>query len=144
MIMPWMVGVISTTASSDNNYTNRTVPDIAYCASYGMDYQQCVIPGDLSARQRVHGNLMWQEFYNAVRAGTQGIYIAMFDEYNEGNQIAKTAESAAFLPAGSSFYGLDEDGTSVSSDYYLRLTGDGGKMLKKQIALTATRPTPYH
>ncbi|MGW5355965.1 discoidin domain-containing protein, partial [Streptomyces sp. NPDC004031] len=28
-----------------------------------------------------------------------------------------------------------------SSDYYLRLTGDGGRMLKGQIALTATRPT---
>jgi len=28
-----------------------------------------------------------------------------------------------------------------SADYYLRLTNDGGKMLKGQIALTATRPT---
>ena len=27
-------------------------------------------------------------------AGVQGIYISMFDEYGEGNQIAKTAESA--------------------------------------------------
>ncbi len=36
---------------------------------------------------------------------------------------------------------LDEDGTACSSDYYLRLTADGGKMLKGQIALTATRPT---
>ena len=30
-----------------------------------------------------------------VRVGCQGIYISMFDEYNEGNQIAKTAENAA-------------------------------------------------
>ncbi|MCW2880609.1 MAG: Fibronectin type protein, partial [Sphaerisporangium sp.] len=35
-----------------------------------------------------------------------------------------------------------EDGTACSSDYYLRLTGDGGRMLKGQIALTPTRPTP--
>ena len=142
MIMPWMVGVISTIASSDSNYTNRTVPDIAYCSSHGMDYQQCVIPGDLSLQQRLHGDLMWHEFYNAVRAHPQGIYIAMFDEYNEGNQIAKTAESAAFLPTNSSFFALDEDGTACWSDYYLRLTGDGGRMLKGEIALTATRPTP--
>jgi hypothetical protein len=77
-----------------------------------------------------------------VRAGVHGIYISMFDEYNEGNQIAKTAEHASDLPAGSGLLALDEDGTACSSDYYLRLTGDGGRMLKGQIPLTATRPTP--
>jgi hypothetical protein len=140
MITPWMVGVIGNISGADNQY-NRTVQDIAYCSSHGMDYQMAVIPGDLQLRQRKHGDLMWREFYNAVRAGTQGIYIAMFDEYNEGNQIAKTAESAAYIPAGSSFLPLDEDGTPCSADYYLRLTGDGGRMLRGQIALTATRPT---
>ncbi|WP_433363326.1 hypothetical protein [Streptosporangium sp. CA-115845] len=65
----------------------------------------------------------------------------MFDEYNEGNQIAKTAETLASVPANSGMLALDEDGTACSADYYLRLTGDGGRMLKGQIALTATRPT---
>jgi hypothetical protein len=45
------------------------------------------------------------------------------------------------VPAGSGLLALDEDGTGCSADYYLRLTGDGGRMLKGQIALTATRPT---
>jgi hypothetical protein len=85
---------------------------------------------------------MWRQFYNMVRVGAQGIYISMFDEYNEGNQIAKTAETAAMVPAGSGLWALNEDGTACSSDYYLRLTADGGRMLKKQIALTPTRPTP--
>jgi hypothetical protein len=100
-----------------------------------------VLPGDVSGRQRVHGDFMWRQFYNMVRAGAQGIYISMFDEYGEGNQIAKTAETAAQVPAGSGLWALDEDGVACSSDYYLRLTGDGGRMLKGQIALTATRPT---
>jgi hypothetical protein len=65
----------------------------------------------------------------------------MFDEFNEGNQIAKTAESAAMIPTNSSFLGLDEDGVTCSADYYLRLTGDGGKMLKGQIPFTFARPT---
>ncbi len=66
----------------------------------------------------------------------------MFDEFNEGNQIAKTAPDATAIPAGTTFIGLsDEDGTACSSDYYLRLTGDGGRMRKGQIALTAVRPT---
>ncbi|MYX20837.1 xylosidase, partial [Streptomyces sp. SID8380] len=68
-------------------------------------------------------------------------YISMFDEYNEANQIAKTAASAADVPSGSGIKALDEDGTACSSDYYLRLTGDGGKLLRGQIPLTETRPT---
>lgn len=76
-----------------------------------------------------------------TRAGAQGLYISMFDEYNEGNQIAKTAETQQFVPAGSGFMSLDEDGTACSADYYLRLTGDGAKMFKGIIPLTATRPT---
>jgi hypothetical protein len=99
------------------------------------------MPGDLSQRARAHGDFMWRMFYNMVRVGAQGIYISMFDEFNEANQIAKTAESAAFLPTNSGMLALDEDGTACSSDYYLRLTADGGRMLKKQLALTPTRPT---
>jgi hypothetical protein len=142
MISPWMVGRIGSPADSDNFYANVNVPDVADCQAHGIDYQPCVLPGDLGARQRRHGDFMWRQFYNMIRAGAPAIYISMFDEYNESNQIAKTAESLAFVPAGSSFIGLNEDGTACSADYYLRLTGDGGRMLKGQIALTATRPTP--
>jgi chitodextrinase len=141
MISPWMVGAIGNVSDADNAYNTYTVGDQADCNANGIDYQPCVLPGDVSARQRAHGDFMWRQFYNMVRAGVQGIYISMFDEYNEGNQIAKTAETQAWVPTNSGFLALDEDGTSCSSDYYLRLTGDGGRMLKGQIALTATRPT---
>jgi len=141
MISPWMVGAIGTIADSDSVYQNYNVPDQADCNANGIDYQPCVLPGDLSGRQRVHGDFMWHQFYNMVRLGAQGIYISMFDEYGEGNQICKTAATQAAVPAGSGLLSLDEDGTACSSDYYLRLTADGGKMLKGQIALTATRPT---
>ncbi|MEE4544145.1 discoidin domain-containing protein [Streptomyces sp. V4-01] len=141
MLSPWMVGAIGNAGDSDNAYTTYTVGDEADCAAHGIDYQPCVLPGDVSGRQRAHGDFMWRQFYNVVRAGAQGVYISMFDEFNEGNQIAKTAESQAWTPTNSGFLALDEDGTACSSDYYLRLTGDGGRMLKGQIALTATRPT---
>ena len=141
MLSPWMVGAIGTIGEADNAYTSLTVPDLADCTANGVDYQPCVLPGDVSGRQRVHGDFMWRQFYNMTRGGVQSVYISMFDEFNEGNQIVKTAESAAFLPTNSGLLGLNEDGTACSSDYYLRLTGDGGRMLKGQIALTATRPT---
>jgi hypothetical protein len=141
MISPWMVGAIGTVTDSDNAYTTYTVPDQADCNANGIDYQPCVLPGDVSANQRAHGDFMWRQFYNMCRAGVQGIYISMFDEYGEGNQIAKTAETQATVPSNSGLLALDADGTACSSDYYLRLTNDGGRMLKGQIALTATRPT---
>ncbi|WUH93882.1 discoidin domain-containing protein [Streptomyces sp. NBC_00433] len=141
MISPWMVGRIGSAADADNFHNVATVPDMAECAAHGIDYQPCVLPGTLNLRQRSHGDFMWRQFYNMVRAGVQGIYISMFDEYNEGNQIAKTAETQAWMPTDSGLLALDEDGTACSADYYLRLTGDGGRLLKGQIALTATRPT---
>jgi len=141
MLSPWMVGRIGTVADTDRFYTNVNQPDQAECNARGIDYQPCVLPGDLPARHRAHGDFMWRQFYNMVRLGAQGIYISMFDEYNEGNQIAKTAETQAFIPQGSGMLALDEDGTACSADYYLRLTGDGGRMLKGQIALTPVRPT---
>ncbi|MFF2512660.1 discoidin domain-containing protein [Streptomyces sp. NPDC058086] len=141
MISPWMVGAIANVTEADDAYNTYTLGDQADCNANGIDYQPCVLPGDVSGRQRAHGDFMWRQFYNMVRAGVQGIYISMFDEFNEGNQIAKTAETQAWVPTNSGFLALDEDGTACSSDYYLRLTGDGGRMLKGQIALTATRPT---
>ncbi|MCX5562533.1 glycoside hydrolase family 71/99-like protein [Streptomyces sp. NBC_00038] len=142
MISPWMVGRISSAAQSDQFFTSVNTPDQADCDAHGIDYQPCVLPGDLQERHRAHGDFMWRQFYNMVRLGAQGIYISMFDEFNEGNQIAKTAETGAAVPSGSGIWALDEDGTPCSADYYLRLTGDGGRMLKKTIGLTPTRPTP--
>ncbi|EEF58369.1 fibronectin type III domain-containing protein [Pedosphaera parvula] len=144
MISPWMIGYIGSVSGADGAYANFWVPDQAYCNANGIDYQPCVLPGDvLAAGQRVHGNLEWEMFYNATRLACQGIYISMFDEFNEGNQIACTAENASMSPSGySSLYPtLDQDGTACSSDYYLRLTGDGNRMFKGITSLTSVRPT---
>jgi hypothetical protein len=141
-ISPWMVGRAATPDDLDSYYANANVGDYADCQAHGIDYLPCVLPGDLSSGARRHGDYYWRSLYNMIRLGSQGLYVSMFDEFNEGNQIAKTAESAAFVPAGSGIRALDEDGTACSADYYLRITGDGGRMLKGQIPLTAVRPTP--
>jgi hypothetical protein len=142
MLSPWLIGAVGNVSDADNIYTNYMVPDQADCNTNGIDYQPCVLPGDLSSAQRSHGNLMWEMFYNAKKLGVQGLYVSMFDEYGEGNQIAASTENSQAVPAGSSIPSLNEDGTACTADYYLRLTGDGTKMFKGTIALTATRPTP--
>jgi hypothetical protein len=142
MISPWMVGRIGSAADSDSFYTNVNVGDQAYCNANGIDYQPCVLPGDVSANQRANGSFMWEQFYNMVRVGAQGIYISMFDEFGEGNQICKTAASLSGVPVGSGLLALDEGGQACSTDFYLRITNDGGMMLKGEIALTNVLPTP--
>ena len=141
MISPWMVGRIGTAADSDNFYTNVNVGDQTYCNANGIDYQPCVLPGDVSANQRANGTFMWEQFYNMVRVGAQGIYISMFDEFGEGNQICKTAASLSGVPVGSGLLALDEGGQACSTDFYLRITNDGGRMFKGEIALTKVLPT---
>jgi len=141
MLSPWMVGRIGKIIDVDNFYVGVQTDDLKFCKDNGIDYQPCVLPGDLSQHQRVHGDFMWRQFYNMTRLGVQGIYISMFDEFNEGNQICKTAEDQSMAPAGAGFVTLDEDGTACSADYYMRLTNDGGKMFKGETALTAVRPT---
>jgi hypothetical protein len=143
MISPWEIGKIGSLADENNYYNNINIPDEAYCLANGIDYQPCILPGDLSVHQRLHGDFMWEQFYNMKKLGVQGIYISMFDEFNEGNQIAETAENQSQVPVNSGYLGLNEDGTPLSSDYYMRLTNDGAKMFKGQIALTSVRPTPY-
>ncbi|GAA2635517.1 discoidin domain-containing protein [Dactylosporangium fulvum] len=141
MISPWMVGRTGDLAGLDWFYTNVNVPDQADCNARGIDYQPCVMPGDLSAGARFHGDFYWRHIYNMTRLGAQGLYVSMFDEFNEGNQIAKTAENASMQPTNFGHPALDADGTACSSDYYLRITNDGGRMFKKLTPLTATRPT---
>lgn len=97
--------------------------------------------GNNSAHHRLHGDFMWRQFYNMKRIGVEGIYISMWDEYNEANQIAKT--DASQIPVGSGFVTLDEDGVRCSSDYYLRVTQDGGAMFKEDTPLTEERPTVH-
>jgi hypothetical protein len=141
MISPWMVGRIGNVGDVDNFFDTVQQQDLADLNARGIAYQPCVLPGDTG--QRAHGDFMWRQFYDLVRLRAHGIYISMFDEYNEGNQIAKTAEDASMSPAGTSstLFTLNQDGTSCSSDYYLRLTHDGGRMLKGEMPLTAVRPT---
>lgn len=141
MLSPWMIGRIANIPQVDNHGNSVAKGDLDFCIKNGIDYQPCVLPGDLQERQRAHGEFMWRQFVKYIEIGVRSIYISMFDEYNEGNQIAKTAETQNDIPQGSGMLALDEDGTFCTSDYYLRITNDGGKMLRKEMPLTLLKPT---
>ncbi|MNN24024.1 hypothetical protein D3C81_1374380 [compost metagenome] len=141
MLSPWMVGRIGTIADVDHYAQHIQNADLQFCNLNNIDYQPCVLPGSLQEGQRKHGDFMWRQFYNLTALGVKSMYVSMFDEYNESNQIAKTAATQQDVPVGLGIKSMDEDGTVCSSDYYLRITMDGGKMLKGQIGLSPNRPT---
>jgi hypothetical protein len=149
MIMPWMVGKTSAT-----NFEADYAADLAYCNAHGLDYQADVYPGTafyntnggtVSPKNQIPrsvGAFMWQQFAGAKTAGVVSVYISMFDEMNEATGILNTAEDSGSIPAGNYFLTNDADGTHTTSDFYLRLTADGGKMIKGTLAFTSTVPTP--
>jgi hypothetical protein len=149
MISGWAVGRVV-----DAGYTQWVTGDRDFCKANGMDYQPCVYAGTSFYNSnggtspknqfpRNHGNFMWSQFAVLRNAGVKTVYIAMFDEVNEATQIFKTAEDSTQVPAGKWFLTLDADGIKCSSDFYLRLTADGGRMLKGLIPYQAAHPTPH-
>ncbi|RBQ07816.1 glycoside hydrolase family 71/99-like protein [Pedobacter miscanthi] len=150
MISAWPVG-----RAVDASYAPWVEGDRDFCKANGIDYQPCAYPGtaysnsngqNVSPRNefaRKHGDFMWSQFAAFKKAGVPSVYVAMFDELNEATSIFKVAEDASMAPAGKYFLNLDADGVHVSSDFYLRLTNDGVKMIKGQIPYTEHEPTPF-
>ncbi|MGO4375591.1 glycoside hydrolase family 71/99-like protein, partial [Paenibacillus sp. MCAF20] len=152
MLSPWYVGRFGGLDGADHFKNNLMQPDLAVTNQYGIDYQPVLWPGfswhNLHAGPqnqipRLHGDFMWRQAYNAKSLGINSGYVAMFDEYDEGTAIAKAAENSSMIPANHYFLTLDADGVAVSSDFYLRLTGDINRMLKGQIPATAQHPTSH-
>jgi len=147
MISPWMVGRFNDAAGSDSYRVNANQGDIAFCNNLGIDYQPCIVPGHSwqtpPTGGRMYGNYMWHQVVNMMQIGSHGLYISMYDEFNEATQIIPTAEDASMNPSGSSFITWDQEGVHCSADFYLRLTRDAGRMFKGQIPFQATHSTPY-
>jgi hypothetical protein len=145
MIMPWVVGGIP-----DATWLGQ---ELAYCTAHGIDYQADTYAGfsfnnsnSASPRNqfpRNHGDFMWRQFADIRQVGVQSAYVSMFDEINEGTAIFKCAEDQSMLPTNHWFLPLDADGVHVSSDFYLRLVNDGGRMMKGLIPYQGTHPTPH-
>lgn len=66
----------------------------------------------------------------------------MFDEVDEGTAIFKAAPSRAELPAQGRFLSLDADGDALPADWYLRVAGEIGKMLRGETPPQRELPSP--
>jgi len=149
VLSPWAVGRFGNNAGADNYTANITIPDLAECKTNAIDYMPVVFPGfswynenggPLNQIPRNGGSFYWRQVYDALHAGCNMIYGAMFDEVNEGTAMYKLVPTTAQLPAQGQFLALDCDGVSLNSDWYLRLANQAGRMLRKEIPLQTAIP----
>ncbi|CAG2170090.1 unnamed protein product [Oppiella nova] len=153
MLQPWTVGSFGNVKGAED-YKKTLEADLTLLKQHNIDYQPVLFAGFTWANwqpkavrnqiPREHGDFMWRQFVNVRELDIPSCYVAMFDEYDEGTAIAKAAENKSMIPTDQWFLTMDADGVAVSADFYLRLAGDGNRMMQKQIPLTQTHPTKHY
>jgi glycoprotein endo-alpha-1,2-mannosidase len=146
IIHPWTIGRFGNEAGY-NKYKEVQKGDIAWCKQNHVDYAATVFPGfswsnlnhnsPFNQIPRNRGHFFWDQLAGAISNGAEMIYVAMFDEVDEGTAIEKISQNP---PAGASRFVTFEGG--IPSDYYLYLTGYAGKMLRKEIPFQENIPLP--
>jgi len=132
-------------------YRDLIIKDIKCCDENGVEYVPCVTPGfswhnlsrmskrieakPVGSIPRQGGKFYWNQIYTALTAGADMVYVAMFDEVNEGTAIFKCSDNP---PVSKVAKFIDMDG--MPSDHYLWLTGQASKMLRSEIPVSSEMP----
>ncbi len=149
VVMPWTVQRFTPLLHMDGaRYEAQVKADIAWCAEKRVDYAACVSAGfswhnmhaggrypipPLNQIPRQKGVFYWTGISGAVHANARMLYVAMFDEMDEGTAIFKCSNNP---PAGVKL--CDYEG--MPTDHYLWLTGQAGKMLRGEIPFSRRMP----
>ena len=143
VVMPWFVGRYN--ENSYPRYQKLIKDDIAWAKKNKVDYAPLAFPGFSWRNMKGHensvqiprnkGSFLWKQLSGAIKEGAEMIYVAMFDEIDEGTAIFKCAKK---VPVGASTFVPIEEG--IGSDHYLWLVGQAGKMLRKEKPLEMKQP----
>lgn len=137
IVMPWFVG-----RYNEQDY-DRFCPlidrDLKWAEEHGVDYAPLAFPGFSwenmiyprigSTIPRNGGSFFRKQLDYLLKAGAKMIYVAMFDEIDEGTAIYKLAVRLPEQQGGSRFVPLDE---GVEPDLYLRIAGEAAARLKNR------------
>lgn len=145
ILMPWHVGAYREGSYVTGKWQQKIADDIRWCNVHGVEYVPVVFPGfsranlkggeDGSFRPRNEGAFFWLQASSAIRAGSKMLFLAQFDEMDEGTQIFKCSQR---VPVGKSPFIAHEQG--IESDHYLWLSGEIGKRLRGEIRISDTVP----
>ena len=149
IVHPWTPGRYSNISGIDS-HRSIIIADKAWCDAENLLYMPVVFPGfswqnlkksqeqssDLNSIPRLKGDFLWRQFYNAIDSGSQTVYVAMFDEMDEGTCIFKVDNNP---PSSVESQFTNYEG--LPNDYYLWLTGKAGEALRGEINLTSNQPS---
>ncbi len=144
VISPWTPGRYQNPRGVVLHGENSWQPDGVWCRQQSIDYLPVVFPGfswhnlkpgaKLNGIPRLKGEFLWSQFVAAKRAGAEMIYVAMFDEVDEGTAIFKCSNQP---PAGNAPFVTFE---GLPTDHYLWLTGEGARLLRGERPVSADLP----
>ena len=109
-----------------------------------MDYMPVIYPGfswqnnkgeGFNRVPRLRGQFLWSQVVACKKSGAEMLYIAMFDEVDEGTAIFKCTDNPP-VSEGNQFLTME----GLPSDFYLRLAGQAGKLLRDEIPFTESVP----
>ena len=147
IVMPWAVGRYN--IDTYDSVAEGLRDDIKWCSDNNVDYVPLVFPGfswgNLRRNPeiydqipRVKGNFLWKQIANAKATGAKSLYVAMFDEIDEGTAIFKCAEEGNLPLFGEKrFVGIEQ---GLGTDYYLWLVGEATKWFHGATGYSATKP----
>ncbi|WP_131989470.1 glycoside hydrolase family 71/99-like protein [Chthoniobacter flavus] len=146
IVSPWTVGRYRSPDDAARYAEKQIKPDIAWCTEHHLDYLPVLFPGfswrnmygqSTNAIPRRSGEFFWRQFHEDKTAGANMLYVAMFDEVDEGTAIFKCTNDVP-PPSEAPFVTFE----GLPSDYYLRLTGQGTKMLRGELPVDSPLPKP--
>ncbi|MDD5134858.1 MAG: hypothetical protein PHP01_05555, partial [Phycisphaerae bacterium] len=156
IISPWSIGRYKYPGEIINFTNSVWIPDILWCQinstpSHLIEYLPVIWPGyshhnadpakPYNEMPRSGGQFFWNQVYATVStANANMLYIAMFDEVDEGTAIFKITNNPPRPGGIDMFITPSYDGIPLPSDEYLWLTGRAGKALRGEIPVTTTRP----
>lgn len=151
IVSPWSVGRYD--ASGVSTFGNNVwVPDVAWCEGNNVEYMPVIWPGysyhnaggssyPLNQYPRNGGQFFWSQLSTCyTAAGARMIYVAMFDEADEGTAIFKVSNNPPAPGGAQMFITYNMDGYTLPSDEYLWLTGQAGAGLRGEITISRSRP----
>lgn len=140
MVSPWSVGRYASPGEAARGVEARVRGDLAWLRERGVGYAPVVFPGfswhnmhDRDARSplgqipRAGGRFLWVQASAAVACGADTVYLAMFDEMDEGTCLFKVDPDP---PVGGSPF-LTYEG--LARDHYLWLSGRVEALLRGEI-----------
>lgn len=138
IIMPWFVGRYN--EKSYGKFHKVIKDDLKWAEANHVEYAPLCFPGfswenrtwtgHVQQIPRNKGKFFKKQLDFCVGSGAKMLYIAMFDEVNEGTAIYKISRRVPAPISGSTFIPLDE---GMDPGYYMKLAGDASRKLKRNL-----------